>query len=69
MEKLKKSTFCTREKLKECGWTFFTERGDYEIWRQALEELYYCKSGLILGVYQISQPKATNHRLFYLNPL
>ena len=52
---LKKGVFCPPEVLHNHGWRFLAERGDYQVWYQGNEELYYAwKSGFILGVYQIS---------------
>lgn len=55
LKEVKRCRFFSKKELEERGWVFFSKRGDYEIWRQAREELYYCpSSGLVLGVYQIS---------------
>lgn len=52
-KKIAKNCYCTEAHLKSCGWVQKVIQGDYAVWEQAQEELYYqISSQLIIGVYQ-----------------
>lgn len=53
---IKASKFISKAEMSRQGYTLFTQRGIYQVWRHGFHqhEVYRCISGLILGVYQLS---------------
>jgi hypothetical protein len=57
---VKANAYATTTQLANCGWHWKCRQGDYEVWEQANEELYYVKaSGLIIGVFQKEASKVS----------
>jgi hypothetical protein len=53
MEKIKERKHYTKEEITKCGWVLQTASGEYEIYVQKGEDLYFVPAtGLVIGVFQ-----------------